>query len=377
MDIFRYVLYSSGAEKEKSELEKAFEDLINKVGLYETQYEVTQNLYLTEWKNELEELNKEYNIEINNIQEIYNRLYEETKIIDEKDRDAYASHASGIDNLSDWYLKSKDYIERKYRDFFDLYNKSLMIALYSLVESKLKEVCEITAVDFNKKLKYEYLDSRNYLKTSLIYFDLVIQIPTSLIEPYISYLEEIQFMRNRIIHAESKFSGDNENTIQKIVVKSKGALELNKEGSVNTLRIRKPEFILDFFEKIRDLFEELLWLLDDKRDKKVLGKRLIFWFRILDPKIFLKNIKLERIGKGKRKLEFELSSRKKNIPKFKCRVSIVRANKNSFEIIDQTNSEAINKFNGSVNNIKSLLFDNIFKLFNLSIKGLKVKVIMF
>ena len=144
-------------------------------------------------------------------------------------------------------MKKKDNIENRYQDFFDLYSKSLLIALYSMVENKLKEICDITYVDFCQILKYEHLDSRDYLSTSFNYFDLVIRLQTESLHSYKSKLKDIQFIRNRVVHTESKFSDENEEVINQIVNKSKGALGLHKDKSITTLRIQQAKFIKGFF----------------------------------------------------------------------------------------------------------------------------------
>jgi len=144
------------------------------------------------------------------------------------------------------------------------------------------------------------LDSRDYLNTSINYLELVAQISIISLQPFVSKLKDIQFIRNRITHSDSKFPSDNEVAILEIVNKSKGALELKKEKSGAKLRIKKSQYILDFFELIRELFEELIWLIDFKQEKKILKKGLVFWFRILDKKIFIRNIELKKNRKRKK-----------------------------------------------------------------------------
>lgn len=378
MNTFKYYYYLY-ANKEKSSLEIVFEDLIKKIELYEKQYKITLKLYKSELSKELKKLLEEYEIEEKKEKVNYDQAYADTEVEgeDEQMRHSYANHVSGLEVLYWEYQNEKDNITSRYLDFFDLYCKSLMTALYSLVESKLKEICDIIADDFGQKIKYEHLDSRDYLNASINYLDLVIQLPVVSLEPFISKLKDIQFIRNRIIHTQSKFTGDNEKTISEIVKKSNGALELTTEKSASKLRLKKTQYILDFFELIREFFEELFWLIDIKQEKKILKKGLKFWFGILDNKIFIKNIELKKIGQGKRNINFDLSSMKRSIPKFKCKVTISRASENSLEIIDQTNIKAINEFNELVDKAKSFMFDYVFELFNQSQKGIRIEVIMF
>ncbi len=235
MNTFQYYIYSSYAKKEKSALEKAFEDLIKKVELYGKQYEITLKLYKSEWKKELKDLNDNYKINQAKGKEVYDKAYSEMEREDEQMRHSYADHVSGLDMLYYEHQEEKDNIKRMYLDFFDLF----------------------------------------------------------------------------------------------------------------------------------------------KQEKKILKKGLGFWFGILDKKILIKNVELEKVGKGKRNIEFDLSSIKRSIPKFKCKVSISRANKNSLEILDQTNVKLINEFNKLVDNVKSFIFSYVFELFDQSSKGIKIKVMMF
>lgn len=377
MNAFQFYLYSSSSEKKKSDLEEVFGDLKKKVELYEKQYAITLKLYKSERNKELKDLNETYKKNQDKRNQVYEKVFDEMKGEDEQIRNSYANHVSGLEMLYLENQEEKENIKKRYLDFFDLYNKSLMTALYSLIESKLKEICDIIADELAQKIKYEHLDSRDYLKASFKYLELVIQVPIISLKPFISKLKNVQFIRNRVIHTESKFTGDNEKTISEIVKKSKGALELRKNKSTTLLRIKKSQFIFDFFELTRELFEELVWLIDSKQDNKILKKGLEFWFGILDKKIFIRNVQLEKIGKGKRTVEFDLSSKKKNIPKFKCKISISRASNNSLEIIDQTNVTIINEFNELVEKVRSFIFDYIFELFNQSSNGIKVKVMMF
>jgi len=148
MNTFQYYFYYSHAKKDKSFLEKAFEDLIKKVELYEKQYEITLNLYKSEWNKEVKELYENHTTLQKKAKEVYDKTYAEMEGEDEQMRHSYADHVSGLDILNYEYHEEKDNIKARYLDFFDLYSKSLMTALYSLIESKLKGICDIIADEF-------------------------------------------------------------------------------------------------------------------------------------------------------------------------------------------------------------------------------------
>lgn len=377
MNSFQFMFYQFRSKKEKSSFEKLFDDMIKKVVLYEKQYELTRKLYRFEWDKEMVDYNNRKEIALESSNKIYNEAYNGMKDDDEQLRRSYAAHVSGIDELEYELHEEKENIKDRYLDFFDLHCKSLIVSLYSLIESKLKDLCEISANEFDKKIKYSHLDTRDYIQSSINYFNLVIEMPTISIEAHISKLKDIQFIRNRIVHTEGRFTDDNEKKVEEIIKKGKGELELLKSDSTMTLKIRKPEFITNFFELIRELFEELIWLIDCQQNYKILRKGLEYWFGILDKKIFIRNIKVNDLTKSKKSIEFDVSSRKRNIPRFKCKLSLVRAKENSLNIIDQTDDIAIKKFTELVDEMNELVFGYVFGVFNLSYSGLKISLMIY
>lgn len=377
MNSFQFRLYQYRTKKEKSSFEKLLDDMIKKVGLYEKQYELTRKLYRLEWDKEITDYNNRREAALAISNQIYDEAYNEMREEDEQLRCSYASHISRIDELESELYEEKENIKDRYLDFFDLHCKSLIVSLYSLIESKLKDLCEISANEFDKKIKYSHLDTRDYIQSSINYFNLVIEMPTLSLESQLSKLKDIQFIRNRIVHSEGKFTDDNEKRIEEIIKKGKGELELLKNDCIMTLKIRKPEFIADFFGLIRELFEELIWLIDCQQNYKILKKGLEYWFGTLDKKNFIKNIKVVNAAKNKKNIEFDVSSRKKNIPKFKCRLSLVKSKENSLNIIDQTNNILIKNFTELADEMYELVFDYVFGSFNLSYKGLKLDLMIY
>jgi len=381
----KYYSYRSANKNDKSKLEKSFSDLKRMIELYEKQYDITLELYRSEWKNETSNLTKQFDAENKSANKEYNRIYDELKMENANDGDyelwnTVAMQESGLIHLDQEYEQKKQTTTRKYKDYFDLYSKSLLIALYSLVESKLKEICNIIAIDERQRITYDHLNSRDYLNTSFNYIDLVLQIPIVTLKPFKSKFKDIQFVRNRIVHSGSSIpraDKDGQIKIMEIVRKSKGSLRLIKNSQFHALRINDPKYIINYILLIREFFEELIWLIDIRQNNKILKRSLGFWFGILDKNIFVKILQTTKLKKGKRKIIFKLSSRKKNIPKFNCSVNISRATKNSVDTIDQTGNDTIKEFNNLVNDFNSFLYNETFELFNQSNKGIKIEVLMY
>lgn len=377
MNSFQYYIYSSYHQLEKSDLEKAFMTLIRKINLYEKQYSMTLISYKSEWDKELKVLNDNFTEQEKNANIRYNEIYNKMEFEDDQDKHFYASHESGLDYLTANYYDDKLSIDTRYLDFFDLYSKSLLMALYSLVESKLKEICSLCTFSFNSKVKYELLSSKDYLQTSLNYLEFVLDINTESLKPFITKLKTFQLIRNKIAHNDSIFTENDENNIKEIVKSFSGALSLENLNPNHFLRIKKSSFIISFFELIRELFEELIWLIDTKQQNIILLKGLKYWFGILDTKIVIKNLQIQKLGFGRRQIEFVLVSRKKRISTFKCRIKISRYEDNTLILTDQTNNESINEFNDLVKEMKSFLFYDVFEIFNHSSKKLKLDVMIF
>lgn len=83
-------------------------------------------------------------------------------------------------------------INLKYNEFLDLFSKSTIIALYSLNESILNKITNLSSDFFNKKIKPSHFNSKDYLNAEIQYLELVIEIDISTLEKYISKLKDIQ-----------------------------------------------------------------------------------------------------------------------------------------------------------------------------------------
>lgn len=377
----RYPYYFFIEEKnEYTELEKLVKDFLLKIELFEKQFDLTIKLYISEYNNELNKFNEDFRFIEKKRKEIYDQAYDELKG-DEADeyRDSYADQMSGLSTFDYESNMEKDYLKKRFLDFLDQYSKTVLIQLYSLIENKLKEICDILSIDFYKKIKYEHLDSRNYLDTSINYLKLVIEIPTDSLESYITKLKDIQFIRNKVIHDEAKFSNEKKAQIRKIVRENEEVMELLELNSNLFLRIRKKKYILDLFVLIKEFFEEVIWLIDSKQEYIIFKKGLKHWFGVIANNICIKNFKVTKALKSKKNIEFEIEFKKLNNLKYKykCRMSIKQSKKNSLEITDQTENEYIENFANYGNEKDDYLFVNVFELFNLSKKGLEVILTIF
>ncbi|MFT6921924.1 MAG: hypothetical protein ACJA1C_000922 [Crocinitomicaceae bacterium] len=122
-----------------------FHSLVEQIELYEKQFELTLEMYKTEWKRESSELKKEYTIEKEKRKIDFDRFYKEMKGHDEETRDGYASHHSGLDILDHENFEKNERLKKKYSDFFDTYSKSVLVVSVTIItpEDLLLDIKEL------------------------------------------------------------------------------------------------------------------------------------------------------------------------------------------------------------------------------------------
>jgi hypothetical protein len=338
MTPFQIIFHYINNKREIEALEKSFLDINEQIDLYEKQFLNTINSYLKSRQQELEELEKRYV----KIEENAQKRYDEalgTENTDDQNNIAYATHISGIDHF---FLRKAEEIEKinvKYSDFLDLFSKSTLVALYSLNENFLNKICDIASQTFNQKIKVSHFNSRDYLKASFNYLELVIDISREPFKSYESKLEEIQKVRNKIIHAGSKISGE---SILKFVKTYSHSFNYNKENKF--LIVTSPKFTTYFINLIKSLYEEILWSLEEKQNYETLKHILENWYGLIEGKIIISEISSKKTSEKKRTIDFKAESDNGNIPEFYGKLTLTSSKGYVVEIIDQTGNELIKEF---------------------------------
>jgi len=316
-------------------LEESFLGIKEQLELYEKQFVNTINSYLKSRQEELDLLEERY-LKIEKIkQERYYKVLGTENPNDQKNID-YDRHISGIERLAQEKEVEIEKIKLKYSDFLDLFSKSTLVAIYSLNENFLNKICNIASQIFNKKIKVSHFNSRDYLKASFNYLELVIDIPKEPFESYISKLEEIQKVRNKIIHAGSKITGD---PIVKFVKTYSNSFIYNTENKF--LRVISPEFTTDFFILIKNMYEEILWNLEERQNYRTLKNILENWYSLIEGEITITEISIKKISEKKRTIDFKAKSSSEEIPNFSGKLTLNSSTGYEFEIINQTDNELI------------------------------------
>lgn len=338
MTPFQITLYYITHARETDLLENSFLKIKDQLELYEKQYIITLNSYLKSWHEELDKLQLSFEKVEKNAQQRYDETLGNSDVASEDDI-AYAMHVSGLDYLQHANYEDKENIKSKYFDFLDLFSKSTLIALYSLNENFLNKTCDISSQILNYKIKVSHFNSRDYFKASIDYLEMVVDIPIISLESYISNFKDIQFLRNKIIHAGSQFSND---SILEITKKYAGSLYYDEETEF--LKIRKPEFIENLIKSTREFYEEILWLLEEKRQFQVLKSLLENWFGVIKKQITISEFNHKRTSRKIRTITFKINLDDEKFSEMNGKLTFTHDKGYIREIINQTDSDFMEEF---------------------------------
>lgn len=364
---FHYITH----EREIDLLEKSFLNIKDQLELYEKQYSITLNSYLKSWQEELDKLQKSFEKVEKNAQE---RYQEALSNVDPENEDniAYAMHVSGLDYLQHKNYEDQENIKSKYFDFLDLFSKSTLIALYSLNENFLNKTCDIVSQILSYKIKVSHFNSRDYLKASIDYLEIVVDIPIGGLESYISNFKDIQFLRNKIIHAGSQFSND---SILEIAKKHGGSLYYDEKKEF--LKIIKPEFIENLAKLFREFYEEVLWLLEEKREFQILKSLLESWFGVLKKGITINEINYKKTSRKIRTITFKINLDDPDVPELTGKLILTRAKGYVVEIINQTDCDFIKDFVDSQMESHGIYLEQELKVFLAFDKELDIRLFIY
>lgn len=174
---------------------------------------------------------------IENDEEIESRFWLEHKIEDQTDlsNDDFEFYNSLLESYKD-----------KHKHLPQILYKSLIVSIYSIIETTLSELIKATELKVSKKIKYKHLrNTGNEIENYLNFFKLIYDLDfTELNE----YLEEIKYyadIRNNIVHYNGNLKGDNQGRKSRI----KKFIENNKTIEIESnenIFIKDCQFIIDF-----------------------------------------------------------------------------------------------------------------------------------
>lgn len=287
MNSFQYDFYDWNNQKKENEIEVFFKNLKDQIELHNNHFISSYTSYGRRMDKEIKSFNTKLDILLMEAEEIYQSCLIDNRIIGsltEKELDSYAMQVSGIPILLNDKVEGIQNITKKYLEFIDLFNKSTLISLYSLKESKIKSLSEILSKLLNKRIKPDDFNKGRDIFGSIInYLDKVIEIDIQKIEGIKYKLGVIQKTRNKIVHSYSSISEDK---LRKTIRNEFKDIEFSN----NTLIIHKKTIIVRYFDLIKDLFEFLIWEIDKKQEFQILRNGLEYWLKFIFKSVEIQDI---------------------------------------------------------------------------------------
>ncbi|RWY53950.1 hypothetical protein [Mucilaginibacter gilvus] len=378
--------------KKKSAIDIYFFDLQQMLTMHEFNAETTTKLYRAEYKQAKAELEKEFNVALQEAKKIYDSHYDPTSENDEESH-YLASYESGHDEIEQNHQIDDEQLTYRFSTMADYFNKSSLVITYAMFENQLRRYCDLLRLIFGKRLSVEDLDDRNYVKTCLNYLEKVIEVDIKSLEYLETKFKDLQYLRNRIMHNGGEFHEGKNEDLERIINASNGSLELiksqepyeefkedveNKLPKLNLLRVKKNEYLHQYFGIIAVFFQELLWLTDAKLKYKILKQRLLFLLGFSSKRLKIIDIKVVHIAKGRQVKASLFSDDITDAIKFNCTITITRANKNQLTIINQIDGHSkLTRLVDHLNSRPEIIFDEIFQGFNLSSKSQNFNIIFY
>jgi hypothetical protein len=170
-------------------------------------------------------------------------------------------------NISDWTdLSSDDYelytgqleeYKDKHKHLPQILYKSLIVSIYSIIETTLSELINSTEKNIVKRIKYKHLrNSGNEIENYLNYFNLVHNLSLTNITELLNNLKNYADIRNNIVHFNGNLKEDNEGRKSRIkkFIKNDKSIEIEENEN---LYIKDCDFVfrfLDLTEKFSYVF---------------------------------------------------------------------------------------------------------------------------
>jgi len=322
-----------------SPLELFFDDIKEKTALNEQHLFTTMNLYKKEFHEVKDKLTQEYKAAMATAKATYNKILEETG--DER----FASHDSGMDEIPEHFDHREEVIKKRFLELISYFNKSSLVLFYSLLESELRHLCNLLYTIFGKRITLEHLNNNDYLSSIISYLDLVIEIDVADLDGYISKFKEIQYIRNRFVHEGGEFLRERENKqLHQILNKNKDLLKLTDSSNpgYQTLRVQKIKYIIEYYDLLKYFFNDLLWLVEKKRNYSIIVGRLRFLFGFISENVIVRINGIMPTKKGKQiTCEIESEEEGKSF-RLNCKITMVQSKKDEFKPIDQTDNSIPN-----------------------------------
>lgn len=316
-------------------LETFFIQVQGKIAMYKQHAETTIQLYKSEADGKLAIHRAEFKAAMDEANIIYKRTYEETGG-DEDDKHGYAAHESGIYEIEHHYTTAEEDLKASFLEMADHYNKSSLVTLYALLETELRRFCSHLHITFGLRFTVERFEKTDYLKSIMEYISLVADLDITLVEPKMNKLQELQFLRNRIMHNGAEFTMELNQKLDDLVAGSDGGLvlELISEEQLRVLRVRS-KFISPYYTIISDFFFNLFHSLNVKLEFTILANRISFLFGFITRQAVSTFVFQRDVANGKQFTFLIESDDFNNLFSFHLKLTITSSNTDQFIITNQ------------------------------------------
>jgi len=375
MNEIHYLLIHSLNERNSSIFENIIFECLENIEVLLNNYYLILEHYDTKQESDIKTTTDRYEAELPEFEKKYQAKLDELEEDEEELKISYAGYYSGLDNFNKKYHWGIAATRVKYKHYYDLSSKSTLISLYSNLEKTLKSISQELGEEFSKRVTLEHLNNKNYIKSSLDYLDLVLDMDMDKIDPLASKIESYQLVRNKIIHSLSEFN-DLEK-IRPIVQSNKGFLQLEPNKSTSTLRIFDAKYVELFTSLTKEILYEIVISTGKLNEFKLIRRGLLHCFKILDEKIILENISFSKLTNTQSEIVFDFTSKKKSISNGACKIILKESKKNTLEIINQIENKKVKKFTQFISNYQIMFFRYIFKHLIIRKAGLKIRVLIY
>lgn len=371
MNDFQYMMFHSKMETEKTTIQKEFLDFRNMIELNEQLFDQIIASQLHSYKEKMKETREAERITVTKARIKYNEIFAKSKG-DEEERHSWARHASGLENIDYDSQIQEEAATDLAQKHLDSIRKSMMVTVFSLIESSLYSIGEMAHREFKTKLKISHLNSKNYIKAAFDYLDLVIELNQ---DHYINYYEKLsdyRTLRNCFVHNNAILTVKEKDNLKSIFNDSVDVTD--KSNGLVQLKISKEAIVKDLFTHAKLIMENIHWAFEERLQFKPIEERCMLWFCILDEEIELSDFKAVKKSPNKVEIEFLFSSKTEKIKNMKCHVEVSSRQTRAMLLKNHTNSEVIDKFLMFTRKQSGVLFKGVFDLVFLTKPSIRVAV---
>lgn len=137
--------------------------------------------------------------------------------------------------------------------------KASVLSIFSLIEGKLKELCNLVEGEFNFKIKINDLGGSDDIQKYWVYLDKVYGLDTSKLEPLYTPIKQQKYFRNKIAHNNSKI----DESKKQLVMQTLG-LKVVSYGKNHILTIAKADYVENLLTSAQALFDNLIELMHNR-----------------------------------------------------------------------------------------------------------------